>query len=149
MIRVVRGDIFESGADAIVNTVNCVGVMGKGIALAYKLRYPEMFAAYQQRCRKGLMKVGQVWIWPNPVPPPVYIINFPTKDDWRNPSKLSWIEDGLADLLEYSMINEIASLALPALGCTNGGLAFTDVRRAIEDGLKDLDGVEITLYEPQ
>ena len=150
MVEVRKGDLFKSGAYAIVNTVNCVGVMGKGIALEFKNRYPTMFGEYVDMCRRGWIKPGKVWAWATTTGPNTYpqvIYNFPTKDHWRNPSKLEWIASGLDDLKSYVTM-DVESLALPALGCTNGGLRFEDVRALIEEKLNDLE-IPVILYEPQ
>jgi O-acetyl-ADP-ribose deacetylase (regulator of RNase III) len=92
-IQYQRGDIFDSRAQVIVNPVNCKGVMGKGLAFAFKQRYPEMFAAYQQQCRMGKLRIGRPMLYRGSTP---WILNFPTKDDWRLPSKLEYLEQGLA-----------------------------------------------------
>ena len=147
MVEVRKGDLFESGAYAIVNTVNCVGVMGKGIALEFKQRYPAMFLPYVGACRQGL-KPGQIFAWDTGSTAfPRVIFNFATKDHWRNPSKLEWIAKGLDDLKDR-VIMGVESLALPALGCTNGGLRFEDVRALIQEKLNDLE-IPVILYEPQ
>jgi O-acetyl-ADP-ribose deacetylase (regulator of RNase III) len=143
------GSLFDAETHAIVNTVNCVGKMGRGIALEFKRRYPEMFKEYTRLCKKGFIQVGFMWFWRNPEPGnPRYVINFPTKEHWRNPSKLEWISAGLADLKNRVMMMGIESLALPALGCANGGLNFEDVRPLIEEKLNDLE-IPVILYEPQ
>ena len=143
------GNLFDAGTEALCCTVNCVGVMGRGIALEFKHRYPEMFKEYANLCKRGFIQVGKVWIWWNPEPGnPRYIINFPTKEHWRNPSKLEWISAGLADLNNRVMMIGIESIAIPALGCANGGLRFEDVRPLIEEKLNDLE-IPVLLYEPQ
>jgi len=124
-------------------------VMGSGIAKEFKSRYPEMFVEYAKLCRKGTIHVGEVWVWhETDTSKPNFIVNFPTKDDWRNPSELLWIAVGLADLKKHVIMSQIASLAMPALGCNLGGLNFTDVRKVVEDILGD-SPVDITLFEPQ
>jgi O-acetyl-ADP-ribose deacetylase (regulator of RNase III) len=143
------GSLFDAGTHAIVNTVNCVGVMGKGIALEFKRRYPEMFKRYAELCKHDMIYVGRTWTWENVgCLTPQYIVNFPTKEHWRNPSKLEWIATGLDDLKYRATMIEINSLALPALGCTNGGLRFEDVRALIEEKLNDWE-IPVILYEPQ
>lgn len=144
-VVITKGDLFESGADALVNTVNCVGVMGKGIAKEFKRRYPEMFTEYAKLCKQDRIHIGEVWVWREDS---VYIVNFPTKNDWRNPSQLSWIVAGLDNLKKHVIMGEITSLAMPALGCQNGGLNFIDVRKIVEDALGDVP-VAVTLFEPQ
>lgn len=143
------GNLFDADTEALCCTVNCVGVMGRGIALEFKNRYPEMFKEYARLCKRKFIQVGKVWIWWNPEPGnPRYIINFPTKEHWRNPSKLEWISAGLADLNNRVMMIGIESIAIPALGCANGGLRFEDVRPLIEEKLNDLE-IPVLLYEPQ
>lgn len=148
MVELRRGDLFESGAEAIVNTINCVGVMGKGIALLFKQRYPDMFRTYVKYCNKKLIRVGKMWVWHTGEPDYRYIFNFPTKDDWRNPSKLEWISSGLDDLKNCVIMMGVESIAMPALGCTNGGLNFGDVRALVEEKLNDLE-IPVILFEPQ
>ena len=149
-VVVAKGNLFESDADAITNTINCRGTMGAGIAKEFKSRYPEMFIEYTKLCRKGAIHVGEVWVWCESVgtPKPNFIVNFPTKDDWKDPSQLSWIRTGLDNLKNHVIMKEIASLSMPALGCNLGGLNFADVRKVVEDILGD-SPVDITLFEPQ
>lgn len=138
------GDLFASGAYILVNTVNCVGVMGKGIALQFKQRYPDMFYQYQVLCKAGKLKVGNVHIWEKDG---VCIINFPTKNDWRNPSQYEWIEAGLKALRFQLKSRPGTTIAIPALGCSNGGLDWDRVKPMI---VKELDGLDVTvmLYAP-
>jgi O-acetyl-ADP-ribose deacetylase (regulator of RNase III) len=159
-IETKSGDLFLSGTHAIVNTVNCIGVMGRGIALQFKQRYPQMFRFYREACAKKELAPGKMWTWQErrleeivlpdgrTVIEPEWIINFPTKDHWMNASKIEWIASGLDDLRTCVTINGIESLALPALGCQNGGLRFDDVQKLIHDKLDDLP-IPIILYEPQ
>jgi O-acetyl-ADP-ribose deacetylase (regulator of RNase III) len=144
------GSIFDftspSVPTAIVNTVNCVGVMGKGLALEFKQRYPAMFKVYAAECKAGRICVGQVSIWSEGNN--LFIVNFPTKDDWRNPSQLKWIADGLDDLRERAIMMNMQSLILPALGCNLGGLNFDDVRLLIEQKLGDLEA-NVILFGPK
>ena len=148
MVEVRKGDLFEAGTDAIVNTVNCVGAMGKGIALEFRHRYPQMYSEYMLLCKRKSIEVGRMWFWWTETPCPRYVVNFPTKQDWRNPSKIEWISAGLDDLKNRVILLEIESIALPALGCTNGGLRFEDVRALIGERLNDLE-IPVILYEPQ
>ena len=156
MVTITSGDLFLANTHALCCTINCRGVMGRGIALEFKERYPEMFKAYQAACKTGKVRTGKIWIWetqsllyPNKGwSVPRFIFNFPTKDDWRNPSKLEWIAAGLDDLKERVIMMEVESIALPALGCANGGLRFEDVRALIEEKLNDLE-IPVILYEPQ
>lgn len=152
MIREVTGDLFESGCEALVNAVNCVGVMGGGIALQFKQRYPAMFTDYQQLCQKGKIKPGIPIFWRQDIlGRPVtsqWIVNFPTKDDWRYPSQMSYIETGLEELAKGIKHFEIASIAIPALGCGLGGLDWSDVAPRIYRAFATLPTVDVLLYAP-
>lgn len=144
MIRFVKGDIFASKAEALVNPVNCEGVMGKGLAKAFKDRWPLMFQTYQKQCRSGEIRVGQpaCHIVDN-----LKIILFPTKDSWRNPSKIAYIDQGLRSLKEKLKAWSIQSLALPALGCGLGGLQWAEVKDLIVKWL-GTESIDIEVYEP-
>lgn len=149
------GSIFTTGAQAIVNCVNTVGVMGAGLALEFKKKYPQMFADYAYKCKEGKIKIGQMDIWQytcefdwQDYGYPMYIINFPTKEHWKNSSKLEWIATGLDDLRNHAIIMEMVSIALPALGCGYGGLQYDDVQALVEEKLGDLS-TTIILFEPQ
>ena len=139
MIKFVHGDMFEKQVDIRVNTVNCVGVMGTGVALAFKKRYPEMFKEYQRDCRNGRIRPGKIHIWRSLSSD--WVINFPTKRDWKEPSRYEDISDGLDDLREYLGTLGKVSVALPALGCGNGGLDWERVSKMIEEKLKDVDAL--------
>lgn len=147
MIEYTKGDILESDCEALINTVNCHGRMGKGLALLFKKKFPKMFLAYKKACDRGQVKVGNMHVWKNPTPPPSYIINFPTKDHWRNPSKMEWIVAGLQDLIAVIESTGISSVAVPPLGCGLGGLQWYLVRQEIKKSLGDLDK-RIVVYEP-
>lgn len=123
-IEYVIGDLFESSAQVIVNTVNCRGVMGKGLALAFKERYPEMFRVYQQECKEGRLRIGRPTLYKKSTP---WILNFPTKDNWRANSKLEYIEQGLQYFVEHYKEVGIDSIAFPKLGAQNGKLDWDDV----------------------
>jgi O-acetyl-ADP-ribose deacetylase (regulator of RNase III) len=148
------GDLLEADTDALVNTVNCVGVMGKGLALAFKYRYPENYKDYVRACLDGEVKLGHIFFhylkvhdrW---LTKPRYILNFPTKNHWRNPSQIHWIRDGLVDLVRCIKLVRIESIAVPALGCKNGGLNWANVRPMIVDALQPLPGLLVKLYGPQ
>jgi O-acetyl-ADP-ribose deacetylase (regulator of RNase III) len=123
------GNLLEFKTDALVNTVNCVGIMGKGIALQFKKKFPENFKQYERACRSGEVQLGKMFIVPtNNLSEPHYIINFPTKDHWRNPSRLESIATGLQDLVAQVKKLNIKSIAIPPLGCGNGGLEWSEVR---------------------
>ena len=140
MIRFTTGNLFESDVDALVNTVNTVGVMGKGIALMFKESYPENFRAYSAASKKHEITIGRMFVTQTgQMYGPKWIINFPTKRHWRNPSRLEWIAEGLQDLRKVIRDNGIESIAIPPLGAGNGGLAWSEVRKAIEDALSSLD----------
>lgn len=148
MVIYKEGNLLEAKVDALVNAVNTVGVMGKGIALQFKYAFPENYVAYKQASERNEIVVGKVLVVPvNDLNGVKFIVNFPTKQHWRNPSKLQWIKDGLKDLLEQIIKYDIKSIALPALGCGNGGLDWTVVKPVIEQYLSDLN-VEISVYEP-
>jgi O-acetyl-ADP-ribose deacetylase (regulator of RNase III) len=149
MMILTQGNLLEARAEALVNTVNTVGIMGKGIALMFKERFPENFEAYEAACEAELMDVGRMFLTPGlELGGPRWIINFPTKKHWRSPSKLEWIEAGLKDLREVIVKHGIRSIAIPPLGCGDGGLDWSVVRGMIERELADLPGVEILVYEP-
>jgi O-acetyl-ADP-ribose deacetylase (regulator of RNase III) len=149
MIRFTQGNLLESGAEAVVNTVNTVGVMGKGIALMFKERFPDNFRAYAAACKAGEVRVGHMFVTPvHELNGPRWVINFPTKESWRRPTKLEWVRDGLASLKEVIRDKEIRSIAIPPLGCGNGGLDWAVVRPLIESSLAELEDVDIVVYEP-
>jgi O-acetyl-ADP-ribose deacetylase (regulator of RNase III) len=149
MLRYSQGNLLEASADALVNTVNEVGVMGKGIALMFKEGYPEASAEYEQEAKAGRVKVGTVLAVPNRrLMGPRWIIHFPTKKHWRNPSKLEWVRAGLRDLVRVIREKHIESVALPPLGCGNGGLDWALVKREIEAAAGEVPGVEILVFAP-
>lgn len=148
-IHYTRGDLLQCNAEAIVNTINCVGVMGKGIALQFKQQYPNNFNAYQEACKANRVQIGKMFITAvNFSPYPRFIINFPTKLHWRDPSKLEYIEQGLIDLVAQIRRLGIGSIAIPALGCANGGLEWSRVKPMIEEAFLLLRDVEVYVYEP-
>lgn len=137
MIKYYEGTVFNTPAKTIVNTVNCAGVMGAGIALEFKLRYPEMYEDYIEKCKEKQMKVGIPRIYE--YSEDLWIMNFPTKGHWRFPSKMAWIEQGLKYFVENYKKRNIHSIAFPKLGTNNGGLEWKEVRNLMEKYLKDLD----------
>ncbi|KIO60576.1 macro domain-containing protein [Caldifermentibacillus hisashii] len=145
MITYVVGDLLKSPARVLVNTVNTVGVMGKGIAKDFKVIYPEMFSQYQNLCEKELFHVGQLWLYKTPQK---WILNFPTKKHWRSKSKIEYIEAGLEKFVNTYMEKGITSIAFPMLGCGNGGLDWeNEVRPLMEKYLKNLPiDIYIHLY---
>jgi O-acetyl-ADP-ribose deacetylase (regulator of RNase III) len=130
MLRFCRGDILGSDCEALINPVNCRGKMGRGLALLYKRAFPKMFLAYKRACAEGKVKVGRMHIWRGSERK--WVINFPTKDHWRDMSKLEWIVLGLGDLVRVVKEEGIMSLALPQLGCGLGGLHWYQVRGEIK-----------------
>jgi len=150
MITFTEGNLLDAKAEVLVNTVNTVGVMGKGIALMFKEAFPENFRAYVDACKNKEMEVGRVFVTErhNWVGGPKWIVNFPTKKHWRNPSKIEWIKAGLEDLKRFIVRNNVRSIALPPLGSGNGGLDWQDVRPLIQDALGPLTNVEVIVYEP-
>lgn len=149
MMRFTQGNLLDAKVDALVNTVNTVGVMGKGIALMFKERFPENFVAYAAACKSGQVKTGQMFVQPGmELDGPRWIINFPTKQNWRQPAKIEWIDKGLEALKEVICEKNIRSIALPPLGCGNGGLDWDLVRPKIEAVLSSLEDVEVIVFEP-
>lgn len=149
MINFQEGNLLQARAESVVNTVNTVGVMGKGIALMFKDFYPENFRAYSEACKRKEVEVGKMFVTENlSLEGPRWIINFPTKKHWRNPSKLEWITSGLVDLRRVIIEKGIHSIAIPPLGCGNGGLEWDAVRSEIDRILGDLNDVEVLVYEP-
>jgi O-acetyl-ADP-ribose deacetylase (regulator of RNase III) len=144
-----QGNLLDAEVEAVVNTVNTVGVMGRGIALMFKERYPENFKAYAAACKAGEVQTGRMFVTATgELSGPKWIINFPTKRHWRQPSRLEWIEEGLCDLVRVVREKNIRSLALPPLGCGNGGLDWRDVRPLIEHAATEMPGVEVVAFEP-
>jgi len=138
MIHYVSGNMFEGNYDALVNAVNCVGVMGKGLALQFKNRYPRNYEAYRTLCQTRDFQPGGLHITKFSGDP--YIINFATKDHWKNPSQLSYIESGAMRLAKFLKCKpNIRSIAIPKLGCGLGGLRWYDVRQILEKYLSDVE----------
>lgn len=146
MVTYVNGDIFKSPAQVLTNTVNCVGVMGKGIALEFKNRHPKLFSDYKVRCDQGKVKLGEPYLWEDDR---VQILNFPTKRHWKDNSLLQDIEDGLKYLANNYDKMSLQSIAMPALGCGNGGLNWNDVMSLIDKYLGAIPDLDVYVYEPQ
>ena len=119
MLQIIKGDIFESDTQTIVNTINCVGVMGKGIALSFKEKYPKMFIRYKELCNYKQIKIGTLWLYKDENK---WILNFPTKDHWKNPSEVEYLKLGLKKFVETYEEKGITSISFPLLGANNGGL---------------------------
>lgn len=151
MIKYTKGNIIKSDAEALVNTVNCVGIMGKGIALQFKKAFPEAyFSAYRKACKNMELQPGKVMVWPTgQFINPKYIINFPTKQHWKGKSKYEYIESGLNALkVEIKKLN-IRSIAIPPLGSGLGGLQWSKVKSMIKAALADIPELEALIYEPE
>lgn len=149
VIEKASGDLLAANAEALVNTVNCVGVMGKGIALQFKRRFPQMFKDYAAACRRGEVQIGRMFVCSaEQLEGPQWIVNFPTKRHWRHPSKLEYIEAGLDDLVRVLAEYEIKSIAIPPLGAGNGGLHWNDVEPLILKKLSSVEGVKVLLFSP-
>jgi O-acetyl-ADP-ribose deacetylase (regulator of RNase III) len=150
MIEYKSGDILKEDAEALVNTVNCVGVMGRGIALQFKKAFPENFKAYASACKNEEVQPGRMFVFETgQLTNPRYIINFPTKRHWRGKSRMEDIEAGLKALVDIIRQYDIRSVALPPLGSGLGGLNWLEVRTHIAAALKPLAEVRIIIYEPQ
>ena len=149
MIEFRTGDILKADAEALVNTVNCVGIMGRGIALQFKNAFPDNFKAYVAACAREEVRPGRMFVVDTGyVGNPKYIINFPTKRHWRGKSRMEDIEAGLSALVDETRERSIVSVSIPPLGSGLGGLEWKEVRRRIETTLGDLDGVRVTVFEP-
>ncbi len=149
MIRFAQGNLLDAGTEALVNTVNEVGVMGKGIALMFRDAFPHNTEEYQRAAKAQLVNVGSMFVTENPnFTGPRWIINFPTKRHWRQPSRLEWILSGLVDLEFVIRAKGIKSVAIPALGCGNGGLSWSDVKEEIAKALGSIEGVDVVVYRP-
>jgi O-acetyl-ADP-ribose deacetylase (regulator of RNase III) len=149
MVEITRGNLIETDTEALVNTVNCVGYMGKGIALQFKKAFPDNFNAYERACRTGELKPGKMFVFSTgSLVNPKYIINFPTKRDWREKSRIEDIQIGLTSLINEIRKLGVSSVALPPLGCGLGGLRWEDVRPLIERAFAALPEVHVVLFEP-
>ena len=151
MIEIAKGNLLEAPVEALVNTVNTEGIMGKGIALQFKQAFPEMFRDYEKACKAGQIRLGRVHVYDRGglTGSPRWIINFPTKGHWRERSRLTDIEAGLRDLVATVQRLGIHSIAVPPLGCGNGGLNWADVRPHIEIAFDKLPDVNLLLFAPE
>lgn len=138
-------NIFDTKCQTIVNTVNCVGVMGKGIALEMKNRYPDMFDKYKSFCDKKLIEIGKLWLYKND--DNKWILNFPTKIHWKNNSEYEYIEKGMQKFVETYKEKNITSIAFPMLGCSNGGLDKDTVLNIMAKHLMKCDNLNIEIYK--
>jgi O-acetyl-ADP-ribose deacetylase (regulator of RNase III) len=142
LIHYQKGDIFDSNTQVIVNTVNCKGIMGKGLALAFKQRYPAMFPVYQQECKTGKLRIGRPSLYKASNP---WILNFPTKDHWRTPSKIEYLEKGLEYFVKNYKKAGIQSIAFPKLGAQNGKLSWDEVGPLMARYLNRID-IDVYIY---
>jgi O-acetyl-ADP-ribose deacetylase (regulator of RNase III) len=157
----MTGDILQSDAEALVNPVNCVGVMGKGLALEFKRAFPQNFESYRSACSDGLVRLGRVHVFATKTASlryiiktgrlmnPRYIVNFPTKHHWRDKSRISDIESGLCSLVDEVRCLGVMSIAIPPIGCGLGGLNWSVVRPMIEHMFSRLPEVRVVLYGPR
>ncbi len=149
MIKETSGNLLNAEAEALVNTVNCVGVMGKGIALQFRQAYPEMFREYAKACKAGKVRPGKMWVYETgSLHNPKFIINFPTKRHWKGKARIEDIEAGLHALVADLKRLKIKSVAVPPLGCGNGGLDWNDVRPRIVKALGHTSGIQVQLFKP-
>ncbi len=149
MIQYTRGNLLEADVEVLVSTVNTVGVMGKGIALMFKNRFPANMKLYAAACKAKQVQTGKMFVTETgELTGSRWIINFPTKQHWRAKSKMEWIVDGLSDLRRFLLDSKITSVAIPPLGAGNGGLNWPEVREKIEAALGDIKGVEVLVFEP-
>ncbi len=149
MIKSIKGNLLNSDAEALVNAVNCVGIMGKGIALQFKKAFPENFLHYKAACDRKELQPGKLFIYEtNMFYNPKYIVNFPTKNHWKEKSQITFIETGLSALIEEIRKRSISSIAIPPLGCGLGGLQWEEVRSKIKDVFEQAPDVRVLLYEP-
>src|SRR5271166_5199153 len=150
MWKIAEGNILDSDVEALVNTVNTVGVMGKGIALQFKRAFPDMVLAYEAVCKANQLQPGQMHVFDRgSMFNPRYVINFPTKRHWKGKSKLADIEAGLEALVEELTTRDIKSVAIPPLGCGHGGLDWGEVRPLIERAMARAPDVEALIYAPK
>ncbi len=142
-IREIYGNIFNTSCQTIVNTVNCVGIMGKGIALEFKYRFPDMYKQYVTLCKKKKLKPGELFLWKKSIP---WVLNFPTKYHWKYPSKVEYIELGLKKFSKIYIREQITSIAFPILGTGNGGLKEKDILSLMIKYIEPLPNIEVEIY---
>lgn len=150
MITYTKGNLLNANVDALVNTVNTVGVMGKGLALEFKKHFPQNTLEYKKACQLNQVMIGKMFITKTVKANKfIWIVNFPTKEHWKFPSRIEWIETGLISLRNFMIESNISSIAIPALGTGNGGLNWQLVKSKIEYALSDLKNINIIIYQPQ
>lgn len=146
MIQYKQGDLFECGADCLVNAVNCEGIMGKGIAYQFKIRFPENNKSYIKACKSGELKIGKIHFFTENG---ITVINLPTKDKWRQPSKMEYVEEGMDNLVALLPKLGVKKIAIPSLGCGNGGLLWEKVKKMIEEKIGGLkEEYDFLIFEP-
>lgn len=150
MIQYCHGDLFKSDVVCLVNPVNCVGIMGAGLAKQFKEKFPKYFETYKQACRDGLVEVGTVDVYRYMALDVTtrYILSFPTKNHYKDPSNIAYIAEGLKSLVDVVKDKKIPSIAIPALGCGLGGLRWSEVKPLIEIACSQLPEVQCLLFEP-
>lgn len=149
MVTLTQGNLLEADVEAVVNTVNTVGIMGKGIALMFKEKFPRNFEAYARACDANEVQIGRMFVTEShELFGPRWIINFPTKTHWRVKTRIEWVEEGLKDLVRVIREKGIRSIAIPPLGCGNGGLDWREVRPLIVSALEEVEGLDAIVYEP-
>jgi O-acetyl-ADP-ribose deacetylase (regulator of RNase III) len=150
MIEPRSGDVLRADAEALVNSVNCVGVMGRGVALQFRKAFPENYEAYRKACNRNELRPGAVFVHDlSRLTNPRYVINFPTKQHWKGKSRIEDIEAGLSALVREVKTRNIRSIAVPPLGCGLGGLRWSRVKPLIEEAFRDVPGVRVLLYQPK
>ena len=140
----LSGNLFNSSAEALVNTVNCVGAMGKGIALEFRRRFPGMFEEYQQLCEQRLLRPGQIWPYKQSKP---MVLNFAIKNDWHFPSRVEWIEECLSKFVANRERLAVSSVAFPWMGAMNGGIPIETIKSVMREHLENIPGLDIEVYE--
>ena len=149
MIEFKTSNLLDANTEALINAVNTVGVMGKGIALAFKKRFPKNYLIYRQACIKGELRIGKMLITDTGlVENPRYIINFPSKNHWKEKSRIEYIQEGLIDLVSIVDEKNIQSVAIPALGCGLGGLNWQDVHPLISKAFEPFKNIHVMIFEP-
>lgn len=149
MFKFRTGNILDDKSEAVINTVNCVGIMGKGLAKEVKQRYYDQYIQYHQACKDGSIDIGKLFITETNLNAPRYLIHFPTKTHWRYFSKYEYINAGLIDLVRQIELLNIRSIAIPPLGCGNGGLEWYLVLEMIVEAFNNLNHVKVTIYHPE
>ncbi|MBD2504117.1 macro domain-containing protein [Anabaena azotica] len=143
-LKIINGNLFTSNCQTLVNTVNCVGVMGAGIALEFRLRYPDMYADYVKICQQNLLEIGKLWLYKSA---PHWVLNFPTKRHWKQPSKLEYLELGLQKFVDTYAEKKITSIAFPLLGAQNGGIPQNQALEVMNKYLGQCElPIEIYIY---